>query len=60
MSTDPQQKKSTGQEVMELDAVVREGLGTAACRRLRRQERLPANLYGHKQGNIYLSDHNSL
>ena len=47
--------KHGGQEVVELDVEVRTAVGTRACRRLRREGRIPANLYGHRQENVFLS-----
>ncbi len=40
-------------EVLHCEA--RESLGTRAARRLRREQRVPANLYGHGQANLSLA-----
>ncbi len=44
-------------EVHEITAQPREMSGTRACRRLRRQDLVPAVLYGHGQPNVMLSLH---
>jgi len=42
-------------EQMTLNAEVREGTGSTASRRLRRQRRIPAVVYGHKEGPISIT-----
>jgi large subunit ribosomal protein L25 len=44
-----------------LNASKRERLGTAECRRLRREGQVPGNLYGHGEGAVsFKTDHESL
>lgn len=43
------------QQIMELSAEPRSEKGTEACKKLRRQGRLPVNVYGHKEANLQLT-----
>ena len=55
MSSTSRQSKTRGEDVAEIAAETRTVAGTRACRRLRRQGLVPANLYGHKEGNVFLT-----
>lgn len=55
MSAEAMQGREAVQSIAEIDAEVRAGVGRQACRRLRREWKVPANLYGHKKANVLLA-----
>jgi len=55
MAVESEKTKRPGTVITEIAASLRAECGARACRRLRRQGQIPANLYGHKEANVFLT-----